>query len=378
MKKKIIIIGSAHPLRGGGITTFNHRLAQELQLQGYDVEIYSFSLQYPAILFPGKTQFTNEQAPKNIRIHSIISSINPINWIKVGKQIKHLRPDYIIVRFWLPFMGPCFGTILRLAKKNKYSKIICLADNMIPHEKRFYDNLATRYFLKPIDSIVTMSEQVSEDVKKFTSTIPIQKLFHPLYDNFGEAIDTKDAKQSLNIETSKQVILFFGFIRPYKGVDLLVESIYQINSSHKDFFKNKIVLIAGEFYENTIPYFDKIKQYHLEKIVQFNNAFIPDEDVKKYFSAADVVIQPYRSATQSGVTPLAYHFNTPMIVTNVGGLPNMVTHKKVGLVCEPNINSIATCIQDFFTYKKDEFVNNIKEEKKKYNWKTFVEKLIMI
>ncbi len=363
--KNIVIIGSAYPLRGGGIATFNERLAKQFQDEGHRVTIYSFSLQYPSFLFPGKSQYSNEDAPRNLNILSSINSINPFNWIKIGLQLKKLQPEIIVVRYWLPFMGPCFGTILRIAKKNHYSKIICIADNIIPHEKRLGDDAFTKYFVTPIDAFICMSKNVLADVKQY-STKPTSLVPHPLYDNFAEIISTSEARIKLHINQNKNILLFFGFIRKYKGLDLLLEALHIIKA--KQSIPNLELLIAGEFYDDKKVYDDLIKKLALENDVIIHAEFISNADVKYYFCAADFVIQPYKNATQSGVTPLAYHFEKPMLVTNVGGLPDLVPNKITGLIAEPNSVDIAKKIEELFTFEKGYFEENIKVEKKKYNW----------
>jgi glycosyltransferase involved in cell wall biosynthesis len=342
-KKKIIIIGPAHPLRPGGITTFNERLCKAFLEAGHACSIWSFLLQYPSFLFPGSSQFTDGAAPAGITIYPAINSVNPFNWIKVGKQIKKLKPDIVVVRYWIPFMGPCLGTILRIVKKNKHTQVVCIADNVIPHEHRAGDKLFTRYFVKPVDRFTVMSEQVRKDLQSFTSK-PVQLLPHPLYDNFGEgesitvARKTLREKFQLGINEDDQLLVFFGLVRQYKGLDLLIEALAQARH------KNCKLLIAGEFYEDEKRYHELVEKNNLQDRVMIHNKFIAGDDVKHFICAGDVIVQPYRSATQSGVTPVAYHFEKPMIVTNVGGLPEMVPHEKAGLVCEPNPSAIANAI----------------------------------
>ncbi len=373
--KSIVIIGPAYPLRGGGIATFNERLATQLMSEGHQVVIYTFSLQYPSFLFPGKSQYSTEAAPANLNIKVKINSVNPFNWIKVGNEIKQIKADIVIVRYWLPFMGPCLGTILRRIKKNTFSKIICIADNVIPHEKRLGDKPFTKYFVKPIDAFITMSEKVMNDLRTFTQKKAIQ-VAHPLYDNFGESIKQSIAQEFLKIDPSKKTILFFGFIRKYKGLDLLLEAIGIIKKNNIDFYKNLQCLIAGEFYEEEQQYKDLIAQLQIEGAIILKNNFIPDSEVKYYLCATDVVVQPYKNATQSGVTPLAYHFEKPMIVTNVGALAINVPHEKVGLVCEPDSISIANAITHFYTLPNNILIENIREEKKKFSWEQFTNTII--
>jgi len=379
VSKKIIIIGPAYPLRGGGISTFNERLAKEFIDEGFDTTIYTFSYQYPSFLFPGKTQYSSEDAPAGIPIKIKINSINPFNWIAVGNELKTLKPDIIVVRYWLPFMGPCLGTILRKVKKNHFTKVICIADNVLPHEKRPADKLFTRYFIPPVDGFITMSEKVLQDLKQFAKNKPAELVPHPLYDNFGPAISKEEARKKLGIDLNDKIILFFGFIRKYKGLDILLNAfklvIEQQNSENHEEGRLKL-LIAGEFYEDEKNYEILLNDPVIKNKLILHTQFIPNSDVKFFLCSADCVIQPYRSATQSGVTPLAYHFEKPMIVTNVGGLPSLVPDKKVGLVAEPNAESIANKIIEYFRLGENYFLPQLLVEKKKYSWEKMVHAIL--
>ena len=369
--QKVMILGPAYPLRGG-LATFDQRLAEEFNSLGFNCSIVSFSLQYPAILFPGKTQYSSDHPPANLEIHSWINSINPVNWLVVGNKIKNLKPDIIVVRYWIPFMGPALGTILRRVKKNKHTKIICIADNVIPHEHRPGDRNFTRYFLKVCDGFITMSDKVLNDLSKFNKIKPALVVQHPLYDTFGNKVEKKLAREHLRLNQDDKLILFFGFIRKYKGLDLLLKAITDpvIRAN------NIKLLVAGEFYEDENYYLSLIKDNNLQEQVILRDQFIPDSEVKYYLSAADCVVQPYRNATQSGVTPLAYHFEKPMIVTNVGGLPALVPHEKVGLVCEPVPQSLANAINRFYELGEDFFIPHLRNEKQKYTWKNLVETIL--
>ena len=360
---KVVIIGPGHPLRGG-LATFNQRLAKEFNDRGDDCSIYSFSLQYPSFLFPGKTQYSDEPAPEGIKIHTVINSVNPLNWIKVGNRLKKERPDLIVVRYWLPFMGPALGTILRRVRKNRHTKIICIADNVIPHEKRPGDKSFTKYFLKSCDAFITMSEKVMSDLHLFQPGKTAKLVSHPLYDNFGSIIPKSDARKHLGLPEGEKIILFFGFIRKYKGLDLLLETM--ADKRIKD--AGVKLLVAGEFYEDEKPYKEQIEKLGIKDQLYLRTDFIPDSEVKYYLSAADAVIQPYRNATQSGVTPLAYHFEKPMVVTNVGGLPSLVPHEKVGLVTTADPEAIATGILRFYQLGEDYFIPHLRNEKQKYSW----------
>jgi glycosyltransferase involved in cell wall biosynthesis len=373
MSKKVIIIGPAYPLRGG-LASFNQRLAEAFTQEKYDCSIYSFSLQYPSFLFPGTTQYSSDPAPENIKIQTVINSIDPINWIRIGNKIKNEKPDIILVRFWLPFMGPALGTILRRVRKNNHTKIVCLADNIIPHEKRPGDLAFTKYFISACDGFITMSEKVLMDLKQLEKNKPAKLVSHPLYDNFGKAVSKIEARQKIGIDQQAKIILFFGFIRKYKGLDLLLSAM-----NDKGIRESGIkLLIAGEFYEDAKQYQDQIKQLGIEEQLILRTDFIPDSEVKYYLCAADVVIQPYKSATQSGVTPLAYHFEKPMIVTNVGGLPALVPDGKVGLVVEPSPESIAAGILKFYQLGEMQFISQLRNEKVKYSWSNMVDAISAI
>ena len=368
---KIIIIGPAHPLRGG-LATFNHRLAKEFTDEGDDCSIYSFSLQYPGFLFPGKTQYTDDPAPAHIKIFSVINSINPFNWLKVGTTLKKEKPEIIVVRYWLPLMGPALGTILRITRRNSYTRIVCIADNIIPHEHRLGDKSFTKYFLKACDGFITMSEKVLNDLKKFEKDKPAKLVHHPLYDTFGEPVLKAEARTQLGIGNSEPVILFFGFIRKYKGLDILLDAINILKKNPNSAIRNLKLMVAGEFYDDEKQYSDQIDRLGIRNDLILRTDFIPDSEVKYYLCAADVVVQPYRNATQSGVTPLAYHFEKPMIVTNVGGLPSLVPHEKAGLVAQPNAQSIADAIVRFYQLGEDYFLPHLRSEKEKYSWGNLV------
>ena len=364
MGKKVVLVGTAHPFRGG-LASYNERLIQEFVNQGNEASIETFILQYPNFLFPGKTQYSDSPKPENIVINETVNSVNPFNWIKIGRKIKKQKPDYLIIKFWLPFMGPCFGTIARIARKNKHTKVISIIDNIIPHEKRIGDRFLAKYFVKSVDGFVAMSKSVLDDLNTFDSKKP--KLYnpHPLFDNFGEILDRKTALKKINLSEEYRYILFFGFVRDYKGLDLLLEAF-----ANENFRNQKVKLIvAGEYYNNEQKYMDLIQKLKLEEHIILKNEFIANEDVKNYFCAADIIAQPYKNATQSGVTQIGYHFEKPMLVTNVGGLGELIPHNKVGYVVEPNKDAISESLLAFFNEnRREEMVENVKKEKEKFSW----------
>lgn len=370
-QRTVVIIGSAYPLRGG-LAAFNERIAQEYLKQGDKVILFSFSLQYPSVLFPGKTQYSDGPPPANLNIKTCINSVNPISWIKAGNEIAKLSPDLVIVKFWMPFMAPALGTICRRIRKKTNAKIISIIDNIIPHEQRPGDRALANYFVRSVDGFITMSRSVLEELNHFDSLKPKRFSPHPLYDHFGDPVPMTDARKALGLPEKGYIILFFGFIREYKGLDLLLKAMAE--QSLKEL--PVTLLVAGEFYTNAKPYEELIDQLGIRDRVVMSNDFIPDADVANYFCAANLVVQPYKSATQSGVTQIAYHFNKPMIITDVGGLSEFVPNGKVGYVIAPDPEAIARSVHRYFSEnKEEEFSENVASEKVKYSWQTMLDSI---
>jgi glycosyltransferase involved in cell wall biosynthesis len=372
MVNSLVIIGPGWPLRGG-LSAFDEQLARTFNENKVESTIVSFSLQYPSLLFPGTTQYSNEPAPKQVTIFSIINSINPFNWIRVGLRLRKQKPDLIIVRYWIPFLAPSLGTICRIAKSNKHTKVISIVDNMIPHEKRLGDRQLTSYFAKSVDGFLTMSQKVSNDVKAFSDK-PIVLSPHPIFAHFGNPILKSEARKIIGQQEEDKIILFFGFIRHYKGLDMLLKAMAT------DTIKNANIklMVVGEFYENAQPYYDLIKTLGIEDRIILHTQFVPDEEVKNFVCSADFIIQPYRNATQSGVTPLAYHFEIPMLVTNVGALADTVPHGKVGFVVEPSVEAIANGITQLYDKGALYFKPHIQAEKKKYSWEQMADNFLIL
>ncbi|MFY9154396.1 MAG: glycosyltransferase [Prolixibacteraceae bacterium] len=374
MLKTIKIIGPAYPYRGG-IATTNERLAEEFVASGFNVELETFTVQYPTILFPGKTQYNDKAAPENLNISRTINSVNPFNWIKVGRRIRSEKPDLVIIRYWIPFLAPCLGTLAGLIRRNKHTVIICLADNVIPHEHRIGDRTLTRYFIKRIHGMIAMSKSVLKDGLSIRKDLLQGFCPHPLFDNYGEKLSFDSAKQILNLDVNTRYLLFFGFIRDYKGLDLLINAF----ADHRLRQFPVKLLVAGEYYSSPEPYLKLIRENNLEDYIELRTDFIPDNQVNLYFSAADLVVQPYKSATQSGVTQIGYHFNVPMLVTNVGGLAEIIPDRKVGYVVEPESHQIADALVDFYQNERmKEFESNMAEEKKKYSWSNMVQAFLSV
>ena len=371
MKKRIIIVGPAYPYRGG-IADFNERLAQEFQREGHEVITYTFTLQYPSFLFPGTTQYSTGPAPKDLNIVRMINSINPLNWIKVGREIRRQRPDMVMIRFWLPFLAPCLGTIARIVRRDKNIRVVGLLDNVIPHEHRIGDRLFARYMIKSLEGYVAMSEAVLNDAHSFDDTLPHGLTPHPLYDNFGEKVSREEAIKVLNLDADTRYILFFGLIRDYKGLDLLLRAFADERLRGK---KVKLI-VAGEFYSNAEMYERLESELNLTEHIVWCKEFVPADKVRYYFATADLVAQPYKTATQSGITQIAYHFERPMLVTNVGGLAEIVPHGKVGYVVAPNASEIADALVDFVDHRTEaDYREGILEEKAKYAWSNMTAQL---
>ncbi len=365
---KNINVGPAYPLRGG-IANFNLALCQAFNDEGISSDIVSFSLQYPGILFPGKTQFDEGTAPKKIKISTLINSINPFSWYKTARFIIKENPEYIIIHYWMPFMAPALGTIAKVIRRKSNIKVIGLAHNIIPHEHKPGDRVLTKYFVKNCNGFVTLAKSVLDDLSEFTDNK--NKIFspHPIYNIFGEKVNKLEALKYLKLNPEDKHILFFGLIRKYKGLDLLLKAV----GTDKIKELNLKVIIAGEFYDDKSEYDKIISDYNLEDNVIITDCFVPSDEIKYYFSASDIVVQPYHTATQSGVSQIAYNFERPMLVTDVGGLAEIVPHGKVGYVTDKSPDSIADAIFDFYeNNREDEFSKNVAIEKEKFTWDKMV------
>ncbi len=366
---KIAIVGTAYPYRGG-IANFNERLAIQLIADGHEVRIFTFKLLYPNFLFPGKTQYSTDFAPA-VPTKRLVNSINPFNWIKAALQMRRGSYDLVVFAYWLPFIAPCFGSISRIiGKKTPKASII---HNLIPHEHFFANKFLAKFFIKACDVHLCLSKSVLDDLRAYQATAKGMYSPHPIYDTFGERTEREEALLKLSLDAEYRYLLFFGLIRDYKGLDILIKA---LSNSRLKAMKIKLI-IAGEYYSDRERYQNLIKENELEDRIIQTDGFVPKDKVADYFNVCDVVVQPYKTATQSGVTQIAYHFNKPMIVTNVGGLPEMCPDGKVGYVCSADADAIANAICNFFeSDKAAEFANNIELEKNKYSWKTFADKLL--
>ena len=362
---RIVILGTAWPYRGG-LAAFNERLAMQFVMEGHDVEVVTFSLQYPSFLFPGKTQYSNEVAPKRLKIVREINSCNPLTWIKVGRRLKKFAPDLVISCYWMAFFAPCYGVIEKIVKRNGKTRCIALVHNMIPHEPSVLDKLLAPFYVKQNDGFVALSESVVRDIASLDKENK-PKTFspHPVYDHYGEKMDKEMACDALGLDKEKNYMLFFGLVRAYKGLDWLLDAFGKV----KDELKDLQLIVAGEFYEDEDKYRAQIETNGLKDRVIVKNEFVADADLRKYFGAADLIVQPYKSATQSGVTQVAFHFEKPCLVTNVGGLGEIIHDGKMGYAVAPQVDAIADSLVDYYQNDRQEmFTEYLMEEKKKYEW----------
>ena len=362
---KIIILGTAYPFRGG-LATFNERLARQLQAEGHQVEVITFTLQYPSFLFPGKTQYSTENAPTDLLINQQVNSCNPLNWFKVGHRIRKMQPDLLITCYWMAFFAPCYSIIERIAKRNGKTRTIALVHNMIPHEPSILDKLFAPFYVRSTDGFVALSESVVQDINRLDKNHkPKTSYPHPIYDHYGAQMEKNEACQALDLDPEKQYMLFFGLVRAYKGLDLLLDAFGKV----KDQLPDLRLIVAGEFYEDEEKYRAQLYFNKLNDRVIIHNDFIADADLCKYFGAADLIVQPYKSATQSGVTQVSFHFEKPMLVTNVGGLGEIVHDHKMGYAVEPNAEAIAEAITDYYTNNRQaDYTQYLIQQKENYSW----------
>jgi glycosyltransferase involved in cell wall biosynthesis len=368
----IICIGPAHPLRGG-IANFNTALCKSFIGAGHRASIISFSLQYPGFLFPGKTQYEEGKAPPDLTIRSLINSVNPFSWMKAVRAIRSTSTDLVVVHHWMPFIAMSLGYIVRRLKRKPACPVIVIAHNVIPHEKKPGWKSMSRFLLSACDGYIVLSASLLDDLKIFADATKKSFIPHPLYEQFGEAVDRKEAAVRLGLDPSMRYLLFFGMIRKYKGLDLLIRAFAAMRYRVPDLR----LIVAGEFYTGQKEYLDLINESGAGDRVIVRDHFIPSGKVRDYFSLADLVTQPYRSATQSGVSQVAYHFGVPMLVTDVGGLAEIVPHMQVGYVTPVDEQAIAEAITDFFEQDRAAvFRQNIQEERKRFTWEAMTTRIV--
>ena len=365
---KIAFLSTFYPFRGG-IAQFNALMYRAFEKE-HQVKAFTFKRQYPNFLFPGETQYvTKEDVADEIPSEEVLDSINPITYITTARKVKKFAPDIFITKYWMTFFGPSLGYVAK--KLNKNVKRISVLDNVIPHEKRFFDGFCNRFFLKNNDGFIVMSDAVLKDLLSIKPEAKYIRVNHPVYNHFPEPIKQQLAQQNLKVDPTKKTLLFFGFIRDYKGLDLLIQAMDILDDNYQ-------LIIAGEVYGSFDKYQVLIDNSTAKNRIALYNQYIGDNEVADYFSAADVCILPYKSATQSGITSIANHYNLPIIATNVGGLKETIHHQKTGwIVDSPSVKEIAASIKDYFEGQyKSVFAAEIEKEKKANSWENFVEKII--
>jgi glycosyltransferase involved in cell wall biosynthesis len=364
--KKITFLGPAYPYRGG-IATIIERLARVFSERGAKVNILTFALQYPAWLFPGRSQFRDGAPPEGLGIERAVNTANPFNWLRVGLRLRREAPDAVSLKYWTPFMAPCFGTIARVARRNKKTKFLVQLDNIVPHERRWFDRALTRYFVGAMDGFIYMSEAVGRELAEFDTLKPRLYSPHPIFDHFGAPVPRTEAAARLGLDPGSEYVLFFGLVRPYKGLDMLIDAWATLKKRGKT--ANRRLLVAGEFYDDVEKYRSQIAALGLEKDVVIHPRFVGDDEIPLWFSLSDVLVLPYRSATQSGVTQIAFHFDVPMIVTDVGGLGEIVRDGVTGFVCAPDVASLAAAIERFWEPGTAARLRaNFPAEKQRFSW----------
>ena len=370
---KISFIGPAYPYRGG-LATIIETLARVFQGRGNEVDIKTFSLQYPRLLFPGKSQYRTGEAPADLRIARKVSTVNPFSWFRVGREVRREAPEMVILKYWTPLMAPCFGTICRLARKNGKTKVIVHLDNITPHEPHFYDRALNRYFLSSCDGFIYMSEAVNKDLRTYLPKAKALFSPHPLFDTYGQRVERTEACRRLGLDPALGYVMFFGYIRDYKGLDLLLDAWAMLKAEGKT--EGKRLLVVGEVYGDGTKYTEQIERLGIGEDVVMHTAFVPDGEVAEWFSVADMVALPYKSATQSGVTQVAYAFDVPMVVTNVGGLAEMVEDDVVGVLADVSARSVADAIAK--VYEGDNllrFRTGVVRNKARFSWEATADKI---
>lgn len=364
---KIVLIGPAYPLRGG-IAHYIALLYRHLSKR-HQVDVVTFSRQYPRLLFPGKSQEERDGVDVAIPTEQLIDSINPFTWLSAARRIASKKPDLLIFKYWLPFFGPCFGFISRQVKNKTGAKVLFICDNVIPHERRPGDVVFTRYAFSAVDYFLVQSSSVQKDLLSLWPTATWRFAHHPIYEIFGEAIPKSEARRTLGL-SDERVILFFGYVRRYKGLQTLLKAMPLVLKTMR-----VKLLVVGEFYDDESAYQTLIRDMNLQDHITVKSDYVPNDEVKLYFSACDVVVLPYSSATQSGIVQIAYQFDRPVIATNVGGLPEVVLDGKTGFLVPPDDpERLAEAIVRFYREEReDEFVANVRVEKKQYSWDRLVE-----
>lgn len=364
---RIAILSCFYPYRGG-IAQFNAELYRELSKE-HQVKAFNFSRQYPDFLFPGKTQYvTSDDRDEALESERILDTVNPFSYFRTVREIRRWKPDLLIMRYWMPFFAPSLGYVGR--RLRRYCRVIAIVDNLIPHERHFFDRPLTSYFAGAADGFIALSDAVKKDIAALDPDLKCTVIPHPPYSRFGKRQERATAAETLGLDPGKKTLLFFGLIREYKGLDILIDAFGRLDDSYE-------LVIAGEPYGSFRPYEEQIEASPNRERIHAFTSYIKDDDVSTFFSCADVVVLPYRTATQSGISAVSSHFEVPMITTDVGGLKEAIEGTGTGVVVrEPDAGMIAGAIRDFFSGSTVSYTDAIRAEKEKISWSNFVKKLI--
>ncbi|MCK6602432.1 MAG: glycosyltransferase [Bacteroidetes bacterium] len=369
---KIGYLSTFYPYRGG-IAQFNASLYRELEKQ-HELRAFTFTRQYPDLLFPGQTQMvTGADTADPVPATRVLDSVNPVSWLKTAGQISAWSPDLLIMKFWMPFFSPSLGTVSGKVRK-KGTRSIAILDNVIPHEKRPGDLALIRYYLNRVDGFIAMSKAVEQDLLSLKPDAHYRLKAHPVYDHFPVKIDPLQARKALNLPENKTILLFFGFIREYKGLDLLIEALFELDDRFH-------LVIAGEVYGNFDRYQSQIDRLGLQNRISVFTRYISDQEVPVFFSAADLGVLPYKTATQSGIVQIASQFDLPVLVTDVGGLTEMVSHGETGwVVSRPDAEEVAAGIHAIFASQGtlSAWREEIKRRKPELSWPGFAREVLSL
>ncbi len=368
---KIAMIGPVHPYKGG-IAHYTDLLCRALREDGNEVQLYSFKFQYPKLLYKKPQKDMKSSGFGTNDADFCIHTLNPFNWIRVAGRIKKQKPELIILQWWHPYFAPCFWSICKLLRREK---ILFVCHNVFPHERFPLDRLLTKWTLGCGRYFITQSKMDARDLLSVKHDAVYRVTPHPTYGMFcKQGMSMQKAREQLQIDQGQRALLFFGFVRKYKGLQYLLEAMKLLKE--RDF---KVQLwVVGDFGEDKEEYVEQIRRFEIGDQVQMVEGYVPDDEVEKYFAASDLVVLPYLSATQSGIVQIAFGFEKPVLVTEVGGLPDVVTNGKTGYVVEPrSAEMIAEAIMDYYiNNRREAFVSQIEKEKDRFSWKTFVDTMM--
>lgn len=368
----ITLVGPAHPYRGG-IAHFNEMTMQGLAAHGHDVRAVTFRRQYPEVLFPGKTQYARDEAPpEGVPVAArVIDTLNPITWVRAARHVARQRPDAVIFQYWMPFFAPAYGTVARYVRRRGV-RVLSVVHNALPHERHVGDAALGRFFLRACDGFIVMSDAVEGHLAPLRrADATVRRIDHPVYARFGAPVSRRKARRQLGLSAEIPVLLFFGFVRGYKGLHVLLEALPAVVEALPDVR----LVVAGEFYDDTAPYRAQIARHGLDDHVLLHDRYVASADVPAYFGAADLIVQPYVSATQSGVAQIAFHFERPVVVTDVGGLAEVVPHERAGFVVPPeDPAALAAAVVRFFREDwRERLTEGVRRQRQRYHPDRLVE-----